>query len=274
MRQSIALRSVDNARELGGYPAADGRVVRGGVLLRTASLTKLSPEDALRLERGLRVSTVVDLRTQDEQRLEPDPALRGAQTHSLSLMELRELPGVTDESLRLYLDAWKQGTVSELVKLALEYELINEDFYVNLVRAPRCSVGLRRFFRLLLEQEPDRALLWHCTDGKDRTGVAAMLLLTALGAQRSTILEDYLLTNAYNARRLAAARAAFGARPMDAHRSRMLTFLSGGVDALFLTNAMDALEADYGSVAGYLDAELGVGAVECRALREKYLCSC
>jgi protein-tyrosine phosphatase len=73
MKQSIELKSVGNGRELGGYPAAGGKRVRHGVLLRTAGMVRLSPEDEQRLEKDFHVTRVVDFRTEDEQRLQPTP---------------------------------------------------------------------------------------------------------------------------------------------------------------------------------------------------------
>ena len=271
MRQSINLKSVGNARELGGYPAAEGKRVRSGVLLRTAALVKLSPEDAQRLEREYHLAAVVDLRTEAEQRLQPDPHISGAQNYTLSIMEMRDIPGVTDEALQLYLDTRNQGDGMALLNMTLEMDLIDEFFYVTLLTSERGKAGYRRFFRLLLELEAEKAVLWHCTDGKDRTGIAAMLLLAALGVDRETILADYLLTNEYNARQLAMVQTAFAQRELNEHQRRMLSFVTGGVEAVFLDNAIAALEKRWGSVDGYLAAELGVGAAERRALREKCL---
>lgn len=271
MRQSIGLNSVGNARELGGCLTADGKRVRGGVLLRTAALVKLSPEDAQRLEREYHLAAVVDFRTTDEQRHQPDPHISGAQNHTLSIMEMSDIPGVTDEALKRYLDTRNGGDGMALLNMTLEMDLIDEFFYVTLLTSERGRAGYRRFFRLLLELEEGKAILWHCTDGKDRTGLAAMLLLTALGVDRETILADYLLTNEYNARQLAMVQAAFAGRELNEHQRRMVSFLSGGVAEEFLNNAYAALEERWGSVEGYLEAELGVGAAERRALREKFL---
>ena len=271
MRQSIGLSSVGNARELGGYHTVDGLRVRSGVLLRTAALVKLSPEDAQRLRLEYHLAAVVDLRTEDEQRLQPDPHISGAQNHTLSIMEMSDIPGVTDEGLRLYLDTRNRGDGMALLNMTLEMDLIDEFFYVTLLTSERGKAGYRRFFRLLLELEEGKAILWHCTDGKDRTGIAAMLLLTALGVDRETILADYLLTNEFNARQLTMVRAAFARRDLNEHQRRIVSFLSGGVAEEFLNNAFAALEERWGSVEGYLEAELGIGAAERRALRDKFL---
>ncbi len=58
----------------------------------------------------------------------------------------------------------------------------------------------------MLDTEPERAVLWHCTGGKDRTGLAAMLILSALGVDEETVVKDYLLTNEFNAQRIAGTK--------------------------------------------------------------------
>jgi protein-tyrosine phosphatase len=186
-------------------------------------------------------------------------------------MEMSDIPGVTEELLQLYLDTRERGNMLELLDMMLEMDVIDETFYVTLLTTRRGIDGYRRFFRILLELEEGSAILWHCTDGKDRTGIAAMLILTALGADRQTILEDYLLTNEYNARQLAMVQAAFAKRELTEHQRRMLAFTTGGVEEVFLHNAIACLEERYGSVEAYMEQELGVGAAEREKLRRMFL---
>jgi protein-tyrosine phosphatase len=125
----------------------------------------------------------------------------------------------------------------------------------------------------LSETEPDKgAVLWHCTDGKDRTGCAAMLLLSALVASRETIMEDYLLTNEYNAAVWIAVRQKAEACHMPPVKRDAMLFMSGCVEESYMEYAIDLLEKRYGDVTGYLKDALGIGSGELHALREKYLC--
>ena len=143
------------------------------------------------------------------------------------------------------------------------------DLYTPLVESAYSVAHYRQFFELVLRQG-DGALLYHCTAGKDRVGVGTMLLLTALGVERETILEDYLRTNEYVAavtewtvervRQYTDDPAAvFAVRAFDAARER------------YLGAAWQSIDARYGSVEAFLEQALGVGAPERAALREKYL---
>ena len=109
-------------------------------------------------------------------------------------------------------------------------------------------------------------MLWHCTQGKDRTGVAALLVLTALGIDEETIRRDYMLTNEFTG----AILAHFAAMeqppfPPDIAREVFLVY----EDNLKLYR--HCLELEYGSVMNYLELVLGVGPDELETLEKYYL---
>ncbi|MBR3327160.1 MAG: tyrosine-protein phosphatase [Atopobiaceae bacterium] len=142
---------------------------------------------------------------------------------------------------------------------------------MNFLTQERGRWGYAEFFQTLLELEDGRAVLWHCTDGKDRTGCAAMLTLYALGADRQTVLDDFLLTNDFNAKVVEAAMRQFAGHPMPEEKLEVLKVMVGGVSEGYMTHAIDVLEQTYGSVEGYLRDELGVSARELSLLRRKFL---
>jgi protein-tyrosine phosphatase len=111
----------------------------------------------------------------------------------------------------------------------------------------------------------DVPLAFHCTAGKDRTGVAAALLLTALGVPRATIVDDYLLSNRHMA-------------PMPAHPTGFWAKLSpeavrtfAGVDRRYIDAVFAVTDRHPGGVMGYLKDRLGVGPREIAKLRTLYL---
>ncbi|MGI8366553.1 MULTISPECIES: tyrosine-protein phosphatase, partial [Sphingomonas] len=120
----------------------------------------------------------------------------------------------------------------------------------------------RMFAELLAGHAP---LAFHCTAGKDRTGVAAALLLTALGVPRATIIEDCLLSNRHMA-------------PMAAHPTGFWAKLSpeaartfAGVDRRCIDAVFAVTDRHPGGTMGYLKDELGLGAPEIAKLRALYL---
>ena len=107
----------------------------------------------------------------------------------------------------------ENGKVDKLdrLRLAIKYGTFTDQMYVDFLSSDTGKTGYHRFFEELLSLPDGQAILFHCSEGKDRTGCAAMLILYALGVDEKTIMEDFLLTNIYNAalieedRRLLAA---------------------------------------------------------------------
>ncbi|MER7849395.1 tyrosine-protein phosphatase [Kitasatospora sp. NPDC096077] len=188
--RSLGLRGAVNARDLGGYRTADGRAVRAGAVLRSDGLNHVTAEDLDPLG-ALGLRAVVDLRSPEEIReAGPDRLPDGVSTHHLPLL-------ATDFDIHLTL----RGALAERSP-DRQRELLGDG------RAAAMMTGLYRWFvtdpvareqfaaLLRLLADPDGVpLLFHCSAGKDRTGWAAALVLTALGVDRATVLADYLLTN-------------------------------------------------------------------------------
>jgi protein-tyrosine phosphatase len=163
-----------NARDLGGYRTDTGQV-KWGVLYRTGDLFPLSPGDREILER-LNIRTIVDFRNKTERSHAPDG-------------EISTVEGI----YTLSIDA---GNILDLSKAGPDPdpEAMMDEFYRLIVRG--AIPQYREFFRLLSEKSRV-PLLFHCSAGKDRTGIGAALLLTALGVERETVYRDYLLSAGY-----------------------------------------------------------------------------
>ena len=167
----------------------DGRIIRRGLLLRSGALGQLSEQDIILLQ-SIPLRTVVDFRTEREIAEKPDLVIPGVQQIHCPI--LPQLTGVTREL--------GEDGMPAYFRMALEIGM-NADtwmagLYLPLVESKYSQTHYREFFQILMQHE-NGALLYHCTIGKDRVGVATMLILTALGVARETILEDYLLTNTY-----------------------------------------------------------------------------
>ena len=170
----VALAGASNVRDLGGWPAAGGRV-RFGRVFRAAALSGLTPADAAALA-GLRVRTVCDLRGTAERAAAPS-RLAAVAVHSLPIE-----PSV-GASLRDILDTRDATGEDVLTLMRAAYTAYALDW----------AHHYRVVFDLLLDER--EALLFHCSAGKDRTGFGAALILTALGTPRDAVMTDYLASN-------------------------------------------------------------------------------
>lgn len=243
MERSIPLSGASNFRDLGGYRGRDGRTVRWRTLFRSDHLADLTEEDQTAV-RALTIRRVFDFRGVQERAALPDRA-RGMQSYSLPV-EPTVFRRVQD-----LLQTGETVTPERMVGLM-------EDTYRAFARNDTAQFS--SLFAHLLDH--DTPLVFHCTAGKDRTGFAAAMIMTALGVPRDAVMEDYLLTNRYyRAPELAS----------DPRVPPAVLQVLWGVRAEFLSAALDTIDADYGNVDSYLESRLGVGPAEREALAQAYL---
>jgi protein-tyrosine phosphatase len=229
-----------NLRDLGGYRTADGATVKWRRLYRSNELSKLDGDTLAAL--GIR--TVCDFRHDEESALAPTRLPLGTATaiHAVPI----KVTGSTG------------GVLSSGKATAADVRQMLRDVYR--IFAIEHAGAYRALFDRLVEPG-HYPLVFHCTAGKDRTGVAAALVLSALRVAREAIVEDYLLTNTY------------WTKPAD-----LLSNLSGEVreavlDARpdYLQAAFDAIDAAYGSLDVYLAKAMGLTAERRRRLERLLL---
>jgi protein-tyrosine phosphatase len=243
----VALRGAVNFRDLGGYATADGHRVKWHVLYRSADISKLTTADLDTLN-ARHIGYDVDLRGVNESANAPDRLNPGtdyllcpAGSDSVNTM-FQHLAGMT------------QGGDS------LMYVFYSNTTYLT----PR----YKPFFGKLLVLPDQKALLFHCTAGKDRTGIAAALLLYALGVPYSTIRADYEATNYYRA---ADNERMLRVMVTSMHISEPVARSMMGAKGSYLDATFDAIRAQYGSVDRYLADQLGLDQQKLVILRAKYL---
>lgn len=253
----IRFERVGNLRDLGGYPAADGRTVRWGVLYRSDHLGKLSARD-LRQLRQLELATLIDFRSAAEKAAAPNRLPRG---HSIKVVELPLFDGANDTMGAGLQAQIERGDLSGLDGAAL---LID----ANQRLATEYTPAYRQFVAELLAAG-GAPVLFHCTAGKDRTGFAAAIVLRLLGVPEEVIVADYLRSKTYS---LAARR--FELLLLRLLKGQELTALVRallGVEEAYLQAAFDAIDREYGSFDAYVRDGLGLSEADIRRLRDNLL---
>ena len=271
LKNEISLPGINNARELGGYKAGD-KVIKHGLLIRTGALKDAAPEAVELLKNKYNLKAIVDFRMQSERINIPDPEVEGAKYYGFSVVEMEDYfaraKDVREVDKQLL---WKTNDRMALFEQAYEYGMLGPETYVSFLMEDRGKKAYKEFFKVLLDVEENGAVLWHCTDGKDRTGLAAMLILIALGADKDTVMEDYMLTNVYNSQTLEYVKSRLAGSDMPQRKRDALMFMLGGVVERYMTGAIEALINSYGSVKEYMFEELSVGDPELKVLRRKFL---
>lgn len=245
---SSGLAVTFNARALTRLPLDDGGVLASRVLFRSDGLGALTPEGVASFA-SLGIGTVVDLRTDGERAAAPDvlPA-----DGSVELLELPVLGGDMAGMARQLLGLQGGGAPSELqlAQLADSIPTI-ESLYLDILREG--SQHFARLARAVIDRDGTArpGVLFHCTAGKDRTGVAAAVLLSVAGVAREAIVADYTLTGVNLQRGFAQQLLGMVAQTGIPVTPR-LRELATESPAEAIESALDWVRDEHGDAAGYL----------------------
>ena len=240
----LALTGACNFRDLGGYPGAQGRPVRWRQLFRSNHLGLLTDTDIAQI-RALGVKTAFDLRGVSE-RLPTLCCVEDIAVHSLPIE-----PAIYG-ALTSHVASGKPLTADDAAEMM-------RDSYRDYVR--HNTPAFRQLMTHLLEDHAP--LVIHCTAGKDRTGFACAMVLSALGVAHELVVTDYLLTNQFY--RLDPVTDKSIPLPDD------IKAVLVSVETSFLDAAFAAVREDFGDLENYLADGLGVGPAERRELQARYL---
>lgn len=226
-----------NFRDLGGYPTDDGGMVKWRTIFRSGVLDGLIEDDCVRI-RALGITNVIDLRANGEREQRPSRAI-GAETwardYTLSRADHSRSGAVATP------DQLRGGMIAAYGAMLDEQAESYRQLFATLASAPG-------------------PVLFHCTGGKDRTGIGAAVLLDLLGVARDLITEDYALTN-HCLKRDSAALADAAARWPRELRIAAPDYLA----AMFAR-----LDTEFGGAAGYL-GHLGLGTDTIDQLHHHYV---
>jgi len=262
----ITLEGALNVRELGGLPLRNGRIVKHGKLIRSGRLSNLTDADRHLLTDHWNVTTIIDLRNLQEISEYPDMNLDGASHHHIRLIEdgndgiSREDNGMEpiDRAILRVKELHEHGGSKKLL----------ESMYAQMAESTFCLNQIKEFFRILLNQK-DGSLIWHCTSGKDRTGVTGALLLYVLGADMDTIKDDYLYTNEQNHNYREKILQIMRERHADEVLVEEMRTLES-VDSSYIDSFFQMIKKSYGSVDAFLIEKVGLSEDKIVHLRESY----
>lgn len=223
-KRIIPVDGAFNVRDLGGYKTKDGKTVRYGLVYRSGALNELTPKGLAEFE-NRKLKTIVDFRAENERRSEPT-----------------KQPATVEEICMLDIDAGNVITLSQ----------INDDTGpqamkdINAYLADEARPQYMEFFNILADKGK-APVLFHCSAGKDRTGFAAAMFLSALGVDRETIYRDYLIS---------ADLVADKYRPIVEKEPHLASLMT--VRREYLETAFEIIDSKYGGVENYLKNELNV----------------
>lgn len=252
VERAIEIKKVHNFRAIGNIKNAEGRTLKEGMFYRSAHLHKLKKKSFDQLEK-LGIKEIIDLRNSKEILDKPDNLPNGIIYKKYSAFE--------DEGDQL----------SQAKKLVLKGKVNASDADKRMIDFYREYVTenpetIKTIINEILEsKEP---ILYHCTAGKDRTGIITALILTILKFDKETIYNEYLLSNNFRKglveRRMNLANNLHFLYPkMDLQVLEKLSW----VEKSYLDAAFDEINKKYGSTDAYIQQVLEVSEVK----REEYI---
>lgn len=240
------LQSQPNFRDLGGYITQDKKQIKKGLIYRSGQLNELTVADQQKLS-NLKVETVIDFRSQQEINSKPHPL----PTCINNVIELSITPG------NLGFSAIEKMIETGQVKQSERFLMdINEQLVLD-------NQSQYKSFFDILEHRKETPLVFNCTAGKDRTGLAAALFLSAMGVQREIIYNDYLQTNKRVEPMIKSLLETYKIKQPDQIQA---TINLMSVKLCYLQCAFKTIETHYQSVDNYLHQILKIDSHRLKSL--------
>jgi protein-tyrosine phosphatase len=234
-----------NFRDLGGLKTKDGKTVNWGKIFRSDNLSELKSSEFQRFNQ-LKISTVFDLRTNHE--------IEGKEDRLPANVKYIHTPTVADN----------EGEIAKLRKKVISGAISESEaarqttqFYQDAVTVH--AGALKEIIQQITRS--DEPVLYHCSAGKDRTGIVSALLLSILNVDRETIVDEYMMSNYYRSAKtekmLGKAKFAKIIKPrMDLKAIEV--FMT--VDENFINATFDVIDKTYGGMEPFIKNQLGIDA--------------
>jgi protein-tyrosine phosphatase len=249
-----------NFRELGGYATEDGHTLKWHKVIRTGNLSQLTATDLKFLDDyGVRYD--IDFRSPKEVLDEPDRVPGNAKYQFAPVFNVDETRN-SDGTDKMTANLEKHPDSGYRHMLKVYRMIATED---------HSKAEYRRFFdNLLANDQPNEVLLFHCTAGKDRTGMGAVYLLSALGVDPQTIRTDYLMSNETSVERIESMVKEATKQGASAATIASVKAL-WSVNSDYLDAALAEIKRQSGNMQHYLRTELKLTKTELADLRHLYL---
>lgn len=258
--RKIELDYQKNVRDIGGMTGFNGKKVKEGRIYRGGFLGHVSRKDVTRI-RALNLTDIVDFRSPTEFIDRPDHKFRGVKYHNFPVLDdslEKDLKGSNefDDSNLLWFLGGSTDGYGHMCKV-----------YKDSFSTVAGTKAYKEFFKVLLKDNK-RVVYFHCSQGKDRAGLAAYLVEIALGVSHEDALVDYLLTNEAMTPRLENMKNLVKDKPFfnEEYSKAMDEVFAVEVD--YLNSAVNEANLRYGSIMNYIRDILEV---DIEKLRKIYL---
>jgi protein-tyrosine phosphatase len=259
----LNLKKLFNTRDLGGMPAADGKHIAYKKLIRSGKLYKL-PDKTVKALQNLGVNKVIDLRIYTECEEYPDTIIDNVEYIHLPVL-CTATPGITREKSMQRTMAIESRRIKDEFGNADNYMI---EMYKMVLFSEEPQSYLKQALRLIIEN--DGCILWHCSGGKDRAGIVAMLIESLLGVDEEIIVEDYAASYFFQRRKFFWNKFGLKIAPLYPRFKKILYGMMAA-KPVYMTSTLNEIKNRYGSVTDYCKQQLDITDEDIQTLKDKYL---
>lgn len=241
-------------KDFGGIKTKDNKTIKNNMIIRSSCFYDLTPEE-VELIKSFNLKEVIDLRTKTEVQEKPDLILNDIKYLECPLFKEANV-GVTHEKVSDMLEV-----LFNMPNLAVIYQgMVSNDYSIDMIKRVMNEI-------VLGDNYP---VLFHCTAGKDRTGIIAFLTLYLLNVDFETIMNDYLEINERNKEHAekfyeyAKTRTDDDAKALKAKALYL-------VDRSYIEAALNKINELYGSLDNFIENKLEIDRMEIELFRRKCL---
>ncbi|MBQ3253698.1 MAG: tyrosine-protein phosphatase [Acholeplasmatales bacterium] len=256
----IKLSKVRNIRTLSQYKTIDGKSIRENSLIRSSRLDKMNKKKRDKFLSDYDISTVIDLRTETE-------VNEGNDLVYPDFVKYYHISFLSQAFFGISHEKKMRSTLYKVSKDMSETYMI--DMYKSIVFSLESQQKIREFFDVIMDDNSTN-ILYHCTGGKDRTGIASLFLLTILGVPKEVIIEDYCMSDICNKRHNTTLKILMMLL-LHKKKFRKLLILMLYAKKEYLESTISAIEEKYGSILGYIEEVLLIDKEKQELIRNKFL---
>lgn len=250
----IDYKGLRNTRDLGQFETTDGKSIKKGVIYRSGRIDKMSKKRIKKFLEEYNIKTIIDLRTQVEVS-ESKHFIYPQYVDYYHIPVLnQQFFGITHE-----INKMSKAMMEQRKKLSESYSATNYmvEMYKSIVFEPSSQRHFSTIFDIFATQQ-EGAILFHCTSGKDRTGITSLFLLTLLGVSDEDILRDYEISNEFNMKYTKNRIMLMNIFMPTSKRFKKLMSAMLYTKKEYLEETIKAIKEKYGSVLNFMYEKLDI----------------
>ena len=252
--KKIEYKGLKNTRDVGQVYTVDGRKVKSGVLYRSGRIDKLSHKNIKEFLRLYNIKTVIDLRTQIE-------VQESKHFQYPTYVDYYHIPVLNKQFFGITHENNSMARVMLNQKHKITECGSGEEYMISMYESIVFDKISQRHFKTLFDvlcQDHDGAILYHCTGGKDRTGITTLFLYTLLGVSEEDILDDFASSDIFNAKYNFKRELAIKIFMPTSKRTKVLLIALLHSKREYLEETIKQIKERYGSVLNFLFDEIKI----------------